>query len=177
MTISSNDWITLLQCPCTLSYASCEEFKNTEVGWKGRRGHTALSMLSLSFLKAETALSSLLITNGLTVSHQNLHFCTNSSMTARCSNSVLTDKPDIITYGCINICQRKTHRNRTVPFPSRCPQPSVTHSPFHLLPLELSVHGTDCKTVYRTSPHLVLLLRVSLSQSCGYGDNLWGTKE
>lgn len=117
------------QCPCTLSYASCEGFKNTEVGWEGRRGHTALSMLSLSFLKAETALSGLLITNGLTVSHQNLHFCTNRSMTARCSNSVPTDKPDIITYGCINICQRKTHQNKTVPFPSRCPQPSVTCSP------------------------------------------------
>lgn len=127
VTISSNDWITLSQCPCTLSYASCEEFKNTEVEWKGRRGHTALSMLSLSFLKAETALSGLLITNGLTVSHQNLHFCTNRSMTARCSNSVPTDKPDIISYGCINICQRKTHRKT-----KQCPFLPGVHSPVSL---------------------------------------------
>lgn len=55
-----------------------------------------LSILS-SFLKAKTALSSLLITTGLTISHQvlsgtqHLHFCTNSNVTARGSHSVPTD--------------------------------------------------------------------------------------
>lgn len=143
--------------------------------WGGRADEDTrlFLMLSLSFLQAETARSGLLITNGLTASHQNLHFCTNSSMTARCRNSVPTDEPDFITYSCINICQRETHRNKTVSSPSRCPQPSVTHpceqnareaiTSICFLLSSLCTAQT-AKLCIEPTPYLVLLSRVSIPE-------------